>query len=80
MPKARSASAEGLEPHFKVRIVVDGALLHAASWTEPELVTHAHEYVVDSIEADWINDPNYGDTIGFLNLDAISGTSWRYSS
>ena len=36
MTRAMSATEQGLEPHWKVRIVLPSAMLHCASWSEPK--------------------------------------------
>ena len=40
MTKAVSAVERGLKPHYKVRIVLPGAILHLASKDEPMCVDH----------------------------------------
>jgi hypothetical protein len=57
-----------------VRIVVAGVLLHLASWNEPK----RHEYS-DEWLADWINDGNYGDTIGHIDWESVNAITWRWS-
>ena len=65
------ADEHGLRPHFKVRVVLPNALLHLASWTEPVLRD------VGEVAADWISDPEYGDTIGFIQWDKVVAVTWR---
>jgi hypothetical protein len=69
MTKRIVASELGLEPHFKVRVVLPGALLHLASKAEPRKTT-------DGWQADRIEDHRYGDTLGFIGTAATI----RYSN
>ena len=48
------AADEGLKPHYKVRIVLPGAILHLASWNVPTVDASRQ------VAADWIDDPGYG--------------------
>jgi hypothetical protein len=74
MSAPKQATNRGLQPHFKVRVVVPGALLHLASWSEP---TIGADHVVT---ADWIrDDPEYGDTIGFIEWDHVVAVTWRFA-
>jgi hypothetical protein len=83
MPRRITASsAAGLKPHYKVRVVVLGALVHIASWDEPHLepVDPHHRYTgPQEWVADWINDPEYGATIGYIDWDKVSAITWRWS-
>lgn len=73
MAKQIIASELGLEPHYKVRVVLPGAILHLASKDEPtETPAGWH--------ADWINDHRYGDTAGFIAWDQVTAVTWRWSS
>jgi hypothetical protein len=76
MTKPKQASTNGLTPHYKVRIVLPGVLLHVASWTEPCLPADHRAPVV----ADWITDPAYGDTIGFIAWDHVIAVTWRFAA
>jgi hypothetical protein len=71
MPKSRLT--QGLKPHFKVRIGFHGFFLHLASWTEP--VRRGGQF-----HADWITDPNYGDTVGFIDWQQVIAVTWRHTS
>jgi hypothetical protein len=74
MTKPIKAAENGLKPHYKVRVVLPGALLHLASWTEPVCkVTSSH------VEADWIDDADYGDTIGRIDWGSVLAVTWRWS-
>lgn len=72
MAKQIIASELGLEPHYKVRVVLPGALLHLASKVEPEKGP-------DGWHADWIDDHRYGDTAGFIDWHAVVAVTWRWS-
>ena len=88
MTKPIKASERGLKPHYKVRIVLPGAILHLASWAEPTLhhtwkrgaVTVSSADGPVHVEADWIDDPAYGDTIGFVDWSEASAVTWRFSA
>lgn len=66
------------KPHYKVRVSMGGSLIHLASTDEPQFFggegLHDEEW-----HADWIEDPDYGDTIGWIDWSAISAITWRYS-
>jgi len=74
MPRRVTASEQGLKPHYKVRVVIPGTILHLASWSEPEYDAEREQW-----DADWIEDPEYGDTIGFINWDVVAAFTWRYT-
>jgi hypothetical protein len=73
MPKPISAHEQGLDPHYKIRVVLPGAILHLASWTEPKIL----DWDGNRIETDWINDHRYGDTVGFIDWPAVLAVTWR---
>ena len=77
MPRRRKGSEDGLVPHFKVRLVLPGALIHLASQDEPRWVHD--EDGQRQLEADWITDPDYGDTLFFIDWSAVTGVTWRWS-
>jgi hypothetical protein len=58
---------EGIDPHYKGRVVLPGAILHLASWTEPKIL----DWDDNRADADWINDHRYGDTIGHIDWSAV---------
>ena len=70
------ATNRGLRPHYKVRVVLPGAILHLASWTEPTFPPEVRGPLV----ANWINDPDYGDTIGFVDWSQMVAVTWRYAA
>ena len=78
MTKPIKASEVGLKPHYKVRVVLPGALLHLAAWNEPDFGV-ATESDGWTVRADWIDDPAYGDTLGFIEWPEVKGLTWRYS-
>jgi hypothetical protein len=73
MTRRQKATEVGLRPHWKVRVVLPGALLHFASSSEPR-------WIHDQLEADWIDEPEYGDTIGYLDWGSVVAVTWRWSS
>lgn len=70
MPLPKQASDRGLQPHWKVRIVFPGSIVHVASWTEP--VMRGRE-----VQAEWVADSAYGDTIGFIDWPTVIAVTWR---
>lgn len=64
-----------LDPHWKIRIVVGGSLLHFASHTEPQLL---NGYPPPGIDADWIEEPLYGDTLAYIDWPAVNAITWRH--
>ena len=75
MTRPKLADENGLQPHYKVRVVLPGAILHVASWTEPRVPPDSRIVV-----ADWIADPAYGDTIGFIAWEHVVAVTWRFAS
>lgn len=72
MTKPVSAAERGLKPHYKVRVVLPGAILHLASWDEPH-------HLGEDWHADWISDPAYGDTIGDIDWSKVIAITWRWT-
>ena len=73
---------EAIEPkqrraHFKVRVALNGSLLHLASWDEPKIEYEGGR--VAGVEADWItNDESYNaDTLGFIRWSEVLALTWR---
>jgi hypothetical protein len=75
MTKPISATENGLKPHYKVRVVISGAILHLASWSKPK----PDQYAEQIWRADWIDDPLYGDTIGNIDWYSVKAITWRWS-
>jgi hypothetical protein len=72
--KPLSAVEQGLKPHFKVRVVLPGAILHLASWTEPAWDEGTWEW-----SGSWISDESYGDTLGSIDWRKVIAITWRRS-
>jgi len=79
MTKSITATEQGLEPHWKIRVVLPGALLHLASRTEPDVIVDDYVNKIEFVDGDWIADHAYGDTIGYLNWTQAIAVTWRYS-
>ncbi len=63
------------DDHYKVRVVIAGAaVLHLASATEPRLDDES-----DVWHADWLSDPEKGDTVGLIDWSAVSAVTWRWT-
>jgi hypothetical protein len=76
MPNRRRTSEPGDE-HYLVRVTISGALLHLASRTMP--VVHVLAGRVTNVEADWLTDPEKGDTVGFIDWSAVVAVTWRWT-
>jgi hypothetical protein len=74
MTKPIKASELGLEPHSKVRVVIPGAVLHLASRTEPVVRGDGA-----GVDADWLDDHRYGDTLGLIDWGTVAAVTWRWS-
>jgi hypothetical protein len=61
--------------HYKVRIGFPGFIIHAASWDEPR-IRRLDLHGMQSVNADWIDDPAYGDTIGHIDWSAVVAITW----
>jgi hypothetical protein len=72
MTQRQNAASRGLEPHWKVRIVFPGVIIHTASWTEPQL-----QGVDEEPNAEWINDSRYGDILGMIRWHMVIAITWR---
>ena len=66
-------------PYYKVRVVLPGAILHLASRDEPHLV-RATVSTEGKWSADWLSDPDKGDTIGFIDWPSVVAITWRWSA
>lgn len=78
MTAALKATRLGLQPHYKVRVVLSGAIVHLATATEPDPVLDADGSLL-TVRLDEIDDPAYGDTLGYIDWRAVSAVSWRWS-
>lgn len=74
-----TSSESGQEPHYRVRVVLPNALLFFASRTEPKVRMSAHPNVIAEVVAEWIEHPDYGDSIGYVQWGQVSAVTWRYS-
>ncbi len=60
---------------FKVRVVVDGAIIHVLSRTEPRVDASGRHVL--GVEWDLITGTEHGDTVGFIRWESVSAISWR---
>jgi len=83
MSRRAETSALGLKPHFKVRVVLPNVVLHLASWTEPRVDINPYlvksDGKIENVKANWIDDHNYGDTVGRIYWPAVTAITWRWS-
>lgn len=63
---------DSLDPHWKIRVVLHGGMLHLASSIEPSF-----EY--GYLQWKDVADHRYGDTVGHIDWDAVEAVTWRYS-
>ena len=75
MPKPISAADRNMPPHWKVRIVLPGAIIHLASMVEPAVVFTDRQ--VTGLNAEWIDGTEHGDTLGFIHWPSVVGITWR---
>lgn len=68
-----TASESGLHPHFKVRVHLPSSSIHLAAWDAPSLLS------TGKWAANWIDDDQYGDTIGFIDWSCVVAVTWRFS-
>ena len=77
MPKPKTAEECGMDPHWKVRIYLPGGILYVISRTEP--VVHIGGKRLAHVELDVIEGTDHGDTIGFMDWEAVLGVTWRFA-
>lgn len=65
-----------LDPHWKVRIGFRGGFLWLASEIEPVL-HFGDDGKPSGIDAEWITEPHYGDTIAYLEWSEVVAVAWR---
>lgn len=67
--------------YWKVRVVLPNAVLHLACDTEPVITwtDPLTEEQIENVDAKWIDDPDKGDTFGFIHWPAVTGITWRWS-
>ncbi len=74
MTAAKQATPNGLKPHYKVRVVFPGSIIHLASWTPPS-------FTPEGVEADWIDHHGYGDTMSpIFDWSKVVAVTWRYAA
>lgn len=78
MTKRIIANERGMVEHYKVRVALQGSIIHLASRTQPKLL-HDTGRLVD-VAADWIDNPEYGDTVGFIHWPSVVAITWRWSA
>ncbi len=79
MTRVREMKGLGLRAHYKVRLVTrGGALLHLATEREPNVCWAQDDVSAALKDAGLIEDYRYGDTLGFIDDDAVSALTWRY--
>ena len=74
----RQITTEPKDHHYRVRGVMrGGAILHLASDTEPERIGPPL-FGAGEWTAKWLDDPDKGDTIGFINWTEVVAVTWRW--
>lgn len=64
-------------PYYRVRVTIGGQVVHLASSSEPKVKLDARDHDVEWVAADWIELPEYGDTIGYIDWPKVSAITWR---
>lgn len=62
---------------WKVRVSLPGALIHLASRTEPTAKTEGGRLI--DVVAEWLDDPEQGDTLGFIDWTQANALTWRWT-
>jgi hypothetical protein len=73
--KPKTEIESGIGPHWKVRVVFQGALLHLVSRTEPVVRTTGGK--VTDVAMSPIEGTEHGDTLGFVDWSAVVAVTWR---
>jgi hypothetical protein len=76
MTKPINGTHNGM-PYWRVRVGLPGFVLHPASSIEPKVLRGATG--VTDVQADWIEDPTCGDTLGFIDWAVVTSITWRLS-
>jgi hypothetical protein len=77
----RVTSPPGQE-YYAVRVVLPNALLHLASRKEPNVVFDGNPnrpVQILHVEADWLTEPDKGDTIGHIDWSCVTAITWRWT-
>lgn len=77
MTAVKTATERGLEPHYKVRVVLPGAIIHLASMGEPKPIWEDGQLY--TVVGDWLEGHDYGDTIGYIHWPNVIAVTWRWS-
>jgi hypothetical protein len=68
------------EDHYwHVRVVLGGAVLYLASRTEPQVTIGPMSGKVCKVSADWLTDPGRGDTLAYIDWEAVDAITCRWS-
>lgn len=65
--------------YYKVRVALPGALIHLASADEPKVRLDRFTDQISRVDADWLEDPDKGDTLGHIDWPAVLGITWRWT-
>jgi hypothetical protein len=81
MTQRQTAALTGLAPHYKVRVVLPGVVLHLAAWEQPRFDTVQVSSAISETgwHAEWIEDPRFGDTVGFIDWSQVVALTWRWT-
>lgn len=65
--------------YYKVRVALPGALIHLASSTEPKVHCDAYTGSITRVQGDWLEDPDKGDTLGYIDWPNVAAVTWRWT-
>jgi hypothetical protein len=65
--------------YWSVRVVINNGLIYLASRTEPRLSFDNNRKII-GVSADWLSDPFWGDTLGYINWRAVDAVTWRWTT
>jgi hypothetical protein len=72
-PKGRPAHEPAIAPHWKIRLGIRNVgVIYLASETEPTWVNQKLIWTP-------IEEPNYGDTVGYIDWAQVAFATWRYN-
>lgn len=72
----RHISEPGQE-YYKVQISLHGGATWVASRIQPKVLLR--DGSLEGVEAEWLDDPDAGATLGWIDWRAVTAITWRWS-